>query len=196
MSRRATAALAFLLPVTIAAASTPAWLPLLGSALVRAEEPAAADVAVVLAGDSSGLRILRGAELAREGFVRKVVVSGPTGRYGTSEDKLAIAFAVAKGYPESMFEGMPVNASSTREEAAEIVPRLRRKGVRTILLITSDYHTGRAGRLWRAAAPGIGVRVVAAPDQYFRAEKWWYHRESRKCVFYEWVKTITSPFGI
>ena len=49
----------------------------LGEFLVHTETPSHADVIVVLAGDPSGHRILRAAELVKQGYASKVLVSGP-----------------------------------------------------------------------------------------------------------------------
>ena len=51
-----------------------AILTAFGSYLVQAGSPQKADVAVVLAGDPFGNRIIAGAELAQEGYVPKVLV--------------------------------------------------------------------------------------------------------------------------
>jgi uncharacterized SAM-binding protein YcdF (DUF218 family) len=143
----------------------------------------------VLAGDASGNRILKGAELVREGFAPKVVVSGPEGNYGYYECDLAIPFAVKAGYPESYFVRFPNQAHSTEEEAAAAAPELRSLGVHRVLLVTSVYHTRRAGADFRAAAPDLTLFVVSAPDQYYTAEGWWRNREARKTFLYEWLKT-------
>jgi uncharacterized SAM-binding protein YcdF (DUF218 family) len=63
-------------------------------------------------------------------------------------------------------------------------------------LVTSDYHTARAARIYRAAAPDLDMRVVAAPDNYFRADGWWHNREGRKTFVVEWLKTVANALGI
>ena len=40
------------------------------------------------------------------------------------------------------------------------------------------------------------MRVVAAPDEYFRADSWWRNRQGQKIVFLEWTKTVTSLAGL
>jgi uncharacterized SAM-binding protein YcdF (DUF218 family) len=54
----------------------------MGSYLVNADSPEKADMALVLAGDGDGNRILKAAQLARQGYVSKILVSGPSGIYG------------------------------------------------------------------------------------------------------------------
>jgi uncharacterized SAM-binding protein YcdF (DUF218 family) len=168
----------------------------LGRLLVRDDGPARADLAVVLAGDFSGSRILRAAELVRQGYVPKVLVSGPHTLYGTYECDMAISFAVEHGYPEAWFIRAPNEALSTREEAAAILPDLRRLGVHRFLLVTSNYHTARAARIFRAAGPDFDIRTVAAPDKYFRAASWWRNREGQKLFFMEWSKTFAGMAGM
>ena len=168
----------------------------LGSYLIKAEQPEKADIALVLAGDGEGNRILKGAQLVRRGYVPRVLVSGPAGIYGQYECDLAIPFAVKSGYPASYFVHFENDALSTKEEALAAVARLRQLGVHKVLLVTSDYHTRRAGKIFRSAAPDLKFVVVAAPDKYFTAKGWWHNRQGEKIAFTEWTKTLTEPFGI
>ncbi|MEO8096261.1 MAG: YdcF family protein [Acidobacteriota bacterium] len=186
--------------ITIAAAvlAIAAFLsrePILGAAgsyLVRADPPHHADVALVLAGDGRGNRILTAAELVRKGFVPQVLVSGPDGVYGAYECDLAIPFAVKQGFPESYFLHMENHARSTRDEAKAAGEVLRKMGVHEVLVVTNDYHTRRAGNLLHEALPDIKITMVAAPDTYFSAHGWWHNREGQKTALYEWMKTVAS----
>jgi uncharacterized SAM-binding protein YcdF (DUF218 family) len=173
-----------------------AFLGAIGGYLVRDEAPEKADVALVLGGDYTGRRILTAAELVRQGYVPQVLVSGPDGAYGVHECDLAIRYAVNAGYPESYFRHMEHNGHSTRDEARTAAPILRGMHARTVLLVTSDYHTRRAGGLFRAVTPEISYIVVGAPDQYFSARGWWRNREGQKVAFFEWSKTVASWFGM
>ena len=174
------------------------WLTALGDALIRADGPAKADIAVVLAGDQFGNRILTGGDLVRQGYVPAALVSGPP-YYGTAESDLAIAFAVRHGDPAQWFIGFPVEALSTRDEARVIVDELVRRNVHRFLLVTSDYHTARAGRIYRDAirqrGAALEMRVVAAPDRHFRSDSWWKSREGQKVAVMEWTKTLATAVG-
>jgi len=164
----------------------------LGGYLVKAEPPVKADIILVLAGDGFGHRILTGAQLARQGYAPKVLVSGPDGFYSNYECDLAIPFGVKAGYPESMFLHLEHHAHSTEAEAQVAVEKLRAIGVKRVLLVTSDYHTRRAGKIYHRAAPDLEVHVAAAPDEYFRADSWWKEREARKIFLFEWMKTVAQ----
>lgn len=193
------ALLFFLIVAAAAYAARAAWLPWLAYPLIRDDGPAKADVAVVLAGDLNGYRLIKAATLVRDGYVPYVLVSGPS-MFDTHESDMAIAFVVRKGFPAEWFESLPHAARSTKEEARVILPELRRRNVHRFLLVTSDFHTARAGRVFRAAERAAGggpeIRVVASPDYYFRRESWWRVREARKIVLDEWLKTFAAALGI
>jgi uncharacterized SAM-binding protein YcdF (DUF218 family) len=174
------------------------WLQWLGYALIHDDGPAKADIAVVLAGDTWGHRIEKAAELIREGYIPAALISGPPG-YGLHESDYAIAYAVRQGFPAQWFIAMPHSALSTREEARVVLAELRRRNVRSFLLVTSDYHTARARRTFLAVERDMGggpaMRTVAAPDEYFRPDSWWRNREAQKTVFFEWSKSVATALG-
>lgn len=168
----------------------------MGEYLVQAGPPVRADLAVVLAGDPYGNRVLKGGELVRQGYVRRALVSGPSGHYGLHECDLAIPFAVKAGYPVADFLPFPNDAKSTRSEAKAIVAELRSLNVHSIDLVTSNYHTRRAGRIFRREAAGIQIHVVAARDEEFSPGDWWKTRQGEKVFAIEWMKTLAEWFGI
>ena len=155
---------------------------------------------VVLAGDFFGNRILTAGELVRRGFAPKALISGTSGEYGLHESDLAIPFAVRHGYPASYFIGFPNDGRSTKEEAADVLPELKKHNVQRLEIVTSDYHTRRAERIYRAlaskTAPNLEIHIVAAPDMYFSANGWWKNREGRKIFLLEWVKTVANWLAI
>lgn len=171
-------------------------LTALGSYMVQAGPPMKADIVLVPAGDFAGNRIRKAAELVRQGFASQVLVSGPAGMYGSYECDLAIAYAVNAGFPESYFIHFENHALSTREEAEVIVPELRRRGIQDVLLVTSNYHTRRAGYNYRRIAPDLNFNVVAVKDPDFTPETWWHSREGQKRFLYEGLKTVATWFGI
>lgn len=172
------------------------WLRWMGEYLILDEPPVRCEAVVVLSGGWSGSRILKAAELVKEGYAPVVLVSGAGGKYGLYENELAIPFAVRHGYPAQWFIGFPQDARSTREEAGPILAELGKRNIRSFLLVTSNYHTRRSGRIFREKAKGFAFRVVAAPDEVYHPDSWWREREGRKTAFYEWVKLVTDLFGI
>jgi uncharacterized SAM-binding protein YcdF (DUF218 family) len=183
--------------VLLAALATyPFWLAALGSYLVRSERPVPADLVVVLAGDFSGNRILLGGDLVRQGLAKQALISGPSGAYGMHESDLAIQFAVRHGYPSSYFIALPNDARSTAAEAATVIPELRRRQAHRVDIVTSNYHTRRAGNIFRAQAPDLEIHMIAAPDEFFTPDGWWKNRDARKIFLLEWMKTFATWFGM
>jgi uncharacterized SAM-binding protein YcdF (DUF218 family) len=169
-----------------------AALAALGNFLVKAGPPEKADVIVVLAGDGFGHRILTAADLIKQGYASKAMISGPDGNYGIYECDLAIPFAVRAGDPESYFTHLEHHARSTLDEAKVIVEKLREMGVKRVLLVTSNFHTRRSGKIFHRIAPDIDFIVVAAPDEFFKPDSWWHDREASKIFVYEWMKTVAE----
>lgn len=150
---------------------------------------------VVLAGDDTGTRILKAAELVKQGHAPAVLVSGPVCCYGKHESDLAIEYAVARGYPREWFIPLPLVSHSTREEAPIVVRALERLKVARFLLVTSDYHSRRAARVYRALVSPGSFRIVASDSGYL-GNGWWRSRENRKQVAMEWMKTIAYWLGM
>jgi uncharacterized SAM-binding protein YcdF (DUF218 family) len=176
------------------------WLAALGKALVHDDGAGKAEIAVVLAGDPWGYRLSKGAELVRQGYVPRVLVSGPPGSYGVNEADAAIRFATGKGYPPEWFIPLRHTALSTGDEAGVILDALKQRDIHSVLLVTSSYHSARARRTFRDVerqrGGGPNLRMVASGDRFFSAANWWHNREGRKIAFMEWTKTVASVFGI
>ena len=176
------------------------WLTALGSALIHDEGAGKAEIAVVLGGDQWGNRLIKGAELVKQGYVPHVLVSGPPGMYDINEADAAIRFAIRRGYPAEWFIPLYHPGLSTREEAGYVLDALKQRNIHSFLLVTSDYHTGRARRIFLSVehqrGGGPDLRAVASRDQFFSANAWWHNREGRKLAFIEWLKTLTAVFGI
>ena len=204
MERRRSAFIGFALGLAALSAviilTSARWLPWAGRALIKDDGPAKADIGVVLGGDYWGYRIQKAAQLIQQGYIPQALISGPPGFYGHHESDFAIPFIVRQGYPAAGFIGFPHHALSTEDEARAVLPELRRRNVRSCLLITSDYHSGRALRTFRYVARKIGyvpaMRMVTACDANFRLDRWWKTREGEKAVFMEWAKTLAFAVGL
>jgi uncharacterized SAM-binding protein YcdF (DUF218 family) len=171
------------------------WLRAMGDMLVRHDEPFQADAISVLGGDWFGDRVLKAGELIRGGYAPVALVSGNGYLYGKFESELAIQFAVAHGYDAKYFREVKYPCNSTREEAQAVVRELRTMHVKRLLLVTSAFHTARAGRIFAAEAPEFELRVIPSQDTLLW-QQWWTTRESRKTFLMEWTKSVTARFGI
>jgi uncharacterized SAM-binding protein YcdF (DUF218 family) len=196
ISRRGALALALSVILLLVILFHRVWLTWLGAYLIEGQQPFPADIIVVLGGDFRGMRILKGAELATQGYAPRVLVSGSGEVYGRHESDLAVEWAVAHGFNENLFIRYRYPATSTRDEAQAVVKELRRLGVRKFILVTSNFHTRRAAVMFHQAAPDLSFRVVSAADKYFTPDGWWLNREGQKTFFEEWSKTVAGWAGI
>ncbi len=169
------------------------------SFLIEDDGPRKAAAIVVLGGDAYGDRTLKAAELAKEGYAPFVIVSGPPSLIGYSSGE-EVQFAEQHGYAASLFREvhLPAEAESTRTEEDFVGKILRAQGIKSILLVTSNYHTKRAVKLWRRENPAIAVAVVPSvdPARYFTPQTWWKTRPGQKMFLLEWLKTISVVLGI
>jgi uncharacterized SAM-binding protein YcdF (DUF218 family) len=172
------------------------WLPVLAWILISAEAPRRADAIFVLGGDQYGERILHAAALARQGYAPKVYVSGPSGIFDHYESDLSIEFARRRGYTDVTFLALENDCKSTRDEAERYLPEFRRLGFKRILVVTSNFHTRRAGRIFRAVAQEPEIHMMAAAAREFRPADWWLRRQDQKNLFMEWSKTFANWIGL
>ncbi|HEY4086828.1 MAG TPA: YdcF family protein [Bryobacteraceae bacterium] len=163
-----------------------------GSQLVADGPPVKADAIVVLAGDGKGNRILKGAELGKEGYAPIVIASNGGKEYDRSESTLEIEFAVHRGYAPELFLATDWDVYSTVEEAKHAVPLLRARGAHKVLIVTSLWHTARSGRIFRRLAPDIEFHLVGADDPDWDHGNWWRSREGKKEFLLEFSKTVAD----
>ncbi len=180
--------------VVLYLARTP-LLAQMGSLLIVSDPLEKADAAVVLSGDESyeGNRLRVAIQLYRQGWVRKLVLSGARRGYGVYETDFSVPLAISLGV--SRWDILPIanSARSTQQEAELIAPLLERRGVRSFYIVTTNFHTRRGKQLFIRASGGR-MRVLAYPaaDQFFNADRWWESREGRKFFLLECMKQLNS----
>ncbi|MGP0076532.1 MAG: YdcF family protein [Bryobacteraceae bacterium] len=162
-------------------------LSYLGDFLVSPQSPQRADIIVVLGGDFWGPRVVKGADLAVQGYAPVVLFSGTM--YGRRpEGEAAISFLAGKGYRVDSFEYFLHHAPSTIDEAIVLRGELARRGVKRVLLVTSAYHSRRASIVFRLFCPGLQFITIGAPDDHYHPDDWWEDASSRKLFVSEWGK--------
>ena len=167
-----------------------------GGMLVKEQAPAKADAIVVLGGDGFGTRILKASELAKQGYAPVVWVSGGVSLLG-NEAADHIKYANDHGFSGLSYHpiALPAEDDSTVGEAAFMGKDLKAAGIKSIDLVTSNYHTRRADYLWHKENPWLQITVVGASDRYFTPDGWWKTREGQKTFLLEWLKTFASHLG-
>jgi uncharacterized SAM-binding protein YcdF (DUF218 family) len=168
--------------------------PRIGYSLICSDIPRQADLILVLGGDFWRPRVFKAADLAVQGFAPLVLISGPPyGEEGRPEGEFAIESLTAHGYPREFFAVFGHRARSTVEEAIALAPELRRRRVKSVILVTSAYHSRRADIVMRLFCDnGITFISIPASDKVYIPDQWWDDPGSRKMFFSEWSKIIGS----
>ena len=163
--------------------------------------PAHAQAAVVLQGSIVGEKArLDGAlQLARDGIVDRVLVSVPPQSYwGQAIPPVALQF-IERNYGAALaarveFCVVGPDIDSTEQEAKALLPCIQERGWRSVIVVTSNYHTRRAGILWRRHIrrrnPTTTLAIDGVSDPDFHAQGWWRDRRSAKTWFLEFTKLV------
>ncbi len=177
-----------------------------GDALLIANNPppGPVDAAIVLQGSVVGekARIAGAIDLVKQGTASRVLLSVPRESYwGQSIPPVARVYLERNFGPDlaarvDFCETAP-DVNSTREEMQALVPCIEDHRWRSIVVVTSNYHTRRAGRIWRQVSPvrpNIGVWIEGVEDPEF-PRPWWRYRQSAKIFVAESTKLFWSLFA-
>src|SRR5271169_5291938 len=148
-----------------------------------------ADALIVLGDDNFYAdRATRGVQLFREGKAPVIVASGRRLRPNAGIAELIEHDLVERGVPKDKVLRFTHDGDSTLEEAQALAAFVRGKKWRSVIVVTSNYHTRRARYIYRHVFPqGMEVRVASARDGDFDPEHWWEKRKS--------IKELTREFA-
>lgn len=193
--------LVFTLVSVVLLAST-LLLPAAGRFLVEGDPPEHADAIVVLAGSYPD-RILEAVELYRAGLAPRILIC-PEPETGGFRRLAELGVDVPRGYdlnrmvaeqlgvPSDAIEVLGRAGDSTYAEAEVVIGEAQRRGYRSILLVTSKYHTHRAAEIYRFLSGGQ-LKIIASParDDDFQADGWWRDRTSTRRLIIEYQKWLS-----
>jgi hypothetical protein len=165
------------------------WGGFAGNLLI-VDAPRPADVILVLAGGPNR-RPERALQLLLQGYGRNVVIDVPADAkvYGFAETDLAQRYI--EDLPQAaVISVCPIVGLSTRDESKDAEVCLARLGAKSVLLVTSDYHTRRALDVFRHAIPQYDYSVAAARDDKQFGARWWTRRQWAKTFVDECLRLI------
>jgi uncharacterized SAM-binding protein YcdF (DUF218 family) len=177
-----------------------------GDRLLIASDPLPehVDAAVVLQGSIAAekARIAGAVNLLQGGVADRILLSVPKESYwGQSIPPVARAY-LAQNYGSDIaaridFCETGAEVNSTKQEAQVSGQCIQEHHWRSIAIVTSDYHTRRAGMLWKGINrndPGLHLWIVGVADPEFR-QPWWRHRQSAKVWVMETAKLAWTMIG-
>ena len=165
--------------------------------------PAHVDAAVVLQGSILGerSRVAGAMGLLQRGVAARALLSVPRRSYWDEPIPPAAHRFVERVYGRELADrvdfcetGTEVN--STEDEARDLSHCIQEHGWQTVAIVTSDYHTRRAGMIWAKIlsmqAPSVHMWIDGVSDPEFQPRGWWRHRLFAKTWFLESIKLILT----
>lgn len=180
-----------------------AWLA--AQSLIIEKPLARADAILVLSGSSTyGERTLKAAELYRNGVAPRVFLTDDGERAGWLRAEqinprfveLARKNLMENGVPPEAIEILPGAVDGTKPEADALLKKVGRGDLKSILLVTSGYHTRRALRTFEKTFAEdnrdieIGIAAVASGNQTPPPFLWWLSVKGWRFVAGEYVKSV------
>jgi len=154
------------------------------------DQPRTSDVILVLAGETEH-RPARALQLLGEGYTRKIVLDVPAEGQVYEFSLLQLAARYVENLPQKASISMcPIEGLSTKDEVREAEQCLAREGAKSVLIVTSDFHTRRALHIFQKEIPGISFSVAAVQDSTQFGTRWWAHRQWAKTLLDEWLRLI------
>jgi uncharacterized SAM-binding protein YcdF (DUF218 family) len=148
------------------------------------------DAIVVLTG--GGLRLERGFQLLMEGRAPRMFISGV-------EDGLTVATLLDKKEYHAFAGKVPVEnitlgykARSTKGNASEIAEWAGREHIKSIRLVSGNYHIPRSLFEIHQAAPDLTIIPEPVFPQYFEGNQWWMNKKSIRLVISEYHKYMIN----
>jgi DUF218 domain len=154
------------------------------------DEPRRSDAILVLAGETDR-RPQRALELLSQGYGRVVVLDVPANAKLYEFTEIELAQKYIKDLPQAGAVSVcAIVGLSTKEESKDAEKCLLREGAKSVLIVTSDFHTRRALEVFRREFPQHEFSVAAARNDEGFGGRWWTHRQWAKTFVDEWLRLI------
>lgn len=151
---------------------------LVGEGWVVEDRLERSDAILVLSDDNFYAdRATRASQVYRQGLGSIVVASGRRLRPYAGIAELIEHDLIERGVPKDKILRVAHDSDSTREEAKALVQVAKQKKWRSVIVVTSNYHTRRARYIFSHMFPeDVQVRITGAHDDDFDPESWWEKR--------------------
>jgi uncharacterized SAM-binding protein YcdF (DUF218 family) len=185
-----------------------AWIAVswVAASCLAVEKPLqSADAIFVLSGSDAYIeRADEAAKLFKEKIAPKIFLTNDGLKSGWSQNEQrnpyfverARSELIAQGVPAEAIETLPGIVEGTNDEANLLVKISVERNLKSLLLVTSAYHTRRT--LWtfervfskNGLALNVGIKSPSNGEKRFSALDWWFSLGGWKTVGGEYVKTV------
>jgi uncharacterized SAM-binding protein YcdF (DUF218 family) len=204
-----TAVRRILMALTLAALLAVGWFGVEGGKYLLHEDPLRHADAIFVLGGSRFERPLEAVDLYKAGYARFILLSA--GLQDAADDIVR-----ARGVPLPRDIDVVINAvvqlgirredvaasteplDNTAAEADHLRAVALQRGWHTVIVVTSRYHTRRAGFAVRRALKGTGIDVIVRASRYdqFDPAHWWRTRPDIRYMISEWQKLVAYRLGL
>jgi uncharacterized SAM-binding protein YcdF (DUF218 family) len=163
------------------------------------EDPLQQSDALLLLSDDNFFadRATRASDLYRQKLAPVVVASGRRLRPSAGIAELMEHDLIERGVPKERIIRFPHDGDNTREEALALRALVADKNWRSVIVVTSNYHTRRARYIFQHVFPqSVAVRVASARDGDFDPEHWWENRKSLKDFVRELAALVVATWEL
>ena len=150
-----------------------------------------AEGAVALTGGAD--RIADAVALVAQGHADRLLITGvnPTTTRGeivrqTPAARSLIDCCIALGY----------EAANTVGNAVETERWVRANHIRSLIVVTSNYHMPRALAEMGSALPGVPLTPYPVVSEHGRLHPWWSDGASARLILWEWIKYNAATLRI
>jgi len=164
-----------------------------------------ADAIVALSGSVPD-RILEAVDIYKQGYAPIIVLTREEKPPGYDE-LLSLGIKMPEGYDINQMIAMKLGvpaasiiilnerANSTYSEEQVLYDFLKRRNLKSVILVTSKYHTTRATKLFNLITDGQ-IKLITRPSKYdtFDPKNWWRVRRNIKQVLFEYQKLVDYYF--
>ena len=186
-----------------------AWFVVDGGRFLQHEDPLShADAIFVLAGTRAE-RFLEAVDLYRQGYASTIVLSPgivesaefrlrAQGIPFPTDAELARDAMIRMGIPAGSIVTPFEDIDNTAAEGLLLRTLSRQHRWTRVIIVTSKYHTRRAGFAFRRALRGTDVTIVVRATRYDDADpaRWWHYRSDLRFVLLEWQKLAAYWCGL
>lgn len=173
-------------------------LQAVGNLLVVWDPVTRTEALVVLSGQAFQ-RGSAGADAYQRGVAPEVWITiplaAPEEAHGYTTPQVAVLKRVLidQGVPNEAIRVLPETVLTTEHEAEAVCRTARQRGLHSLAVLTSSYHTRRARIVFRRRCPrlGVSVAIISSPESLTR---WWSRPHLRTDVAIELVRLPTLLF--
>ncbi len=177
----------------------------LGEHLVTEYPLEKADAIAVLSGSVPD-RILEAIDIYKRGYAPIIILTKEEKPPGYDE-LLSFGIKMPEGYdinqmialklgiPSASIAIIDERADSTYSEELALYDFLKKRNLKSLILVTSKYHSTRATELFNLVTGGR-MRLITRPSKYdtFDPRNWWKVRRDIKQVLFEYQKLVDYYF--